>query len=527
MHLLNDGAKQFSLKGLIRFSIISLFTFILVSIGILIYSTKWGIGTSPDSAAYIGVASNLLIGKGLTIPYGNPPDQFLTFFPPLYPVFLSLGGIFGDSLLQSTRWLHVILLSANLLVFWFYIRMLMPALSSWLATLFLIPIVVSGPILTLHVMAWSETLFLLCGFGGLLLVTKGLIRKQNVLLLFGGILVGLSCLTRYSGIVFLATVALGGLLPDKDKWWKRIPFALLYGSAPGIIMSGLWVGWNFIMSGTLANRRFEFHPIQITHLQQGLDTIANWFLIPLSLPGVVKMGILGLFVSLLLTLILKNFKRYSDEARALFLFLVAFSLAYPVFLVVSISFFDANTPLDDRILSPLFVVLWIIIAAGIGHLLSLPNKYPKTNIFLVFIAISLFCSLSVSKKIPVFQNYHNSGIGFSHAQWRESELIEQINHLPQETKIFTNSPEGVYLLTGRPSTSLPRKVDLTRQQQNQNYQTDMNKLSTEIMRGDAVIVYFSKIQSAAIPTILEINNVINAQIERSELSDGFLVGGSN
>lgn len=517
----------FNYKPSLILSFLSFIVLLLLLSITLIYSTKWGIGTSPDSAAYIGVANNLLKGKGLTIPYGNPPDQFLTFFPPLYPVFLSLGGIFGDSLLQSTRWLHVILLSANLLVFWFYIRMLMPALNSWLAMLFLIPMVFSGPILNLHIMAWSEAFFLFCGFGGLLLVTTGLIRKQNVLLLSGGILVGLSCLTRYSGIVFLATVALVVfLLVDKDKWWKRILFSL-YVSAPGIIMISMWVGWNFIMSGTLANRSFEFHPIQITRFQQGLDTIANWFLIPLSLPGLAKMGFLGLFVSLLLTLILKNFKSLNGETRALFLFLVAFSFAYPVFLVVSISFFDANTPLDDRILSPLFVSFWIIIAAGIGHFFSLLNKYPKTNIFLVFIAISLFSSLSVSKKIPVFQSYHNSGIGFAHVQWRESELIEQINRLPQETKIITNSPEGVYLLTGRPSTPLPRKIDLTRQQQNKNYQTDMNKLSIEITRGDAVIVYFSKIQSTAIPTIIEINDVINAQIKRSELSDGFLVGGSN
>jgi len=289
-------------------SILLLITLFQLSPCFLSYSPKWGLGTSPDSAAYIGVASNLIIGKGLTIPYGNPPDQFLTFFPPLYPVLLSLGGIFGDSLLQSTRWLHAILLSANLLVFWFYMRMLMPAFNIWLATLFLIPMVFAGPILNLHVMAWSEALFLLCGFGGLLLVTTGLIRKQNALLWSGGILVGLSCLTRYSGIVFLATVALVVLLlVDKDKWWKRILFSL-YVSAPGIIMISMWIGYNFIISGTIASRSFEFHPIQITRFQQGLDTIANWFLIPLSLPGLVKMGIIGLFVSLLLTLILKNFK---------------------------------------------------------------------------------------------------------------------------------------------------------------------------------------------------------------------------
>lgn len=135
---------------------------------------------------------------------------------------------------------------------------------------------------------------------------------------------GLSCLTRYSGIVFLATVALVVLLlVDKDKWWKRILFSL-YVSAPGIIMISMWIGYNFIISGTIASRSFEFHPIQITRFQQGLDTIANWFLIPLSLPGLVKMGIIGLFVSLLLTLILKTSKVLMVKQERCFYFLSLF-----------------------------------------------------------------------------------------------------------------------------------------------------------------------------------------------------------
>jgi hypothetical protein len=405
-------------------------------------------------------------------------------------------------------------------------RKLIPVLSGCLATLLVVPMVFTGPIFNLHIMAWSEALFLLCGFSGLLLVTIGLFRKQNFLMVSGSILVGLACLTRYSGIVFLVTVALVVFLLDKDKWWKRIPFTLSL-SAPGLIMIGIWAGWNFATSGTLANRSFEFHPIQISRFQQGLDTVANWFLIPLNLPGVVKMGILGLFTLLLMISLLKNFKSLNGETRVLLFFLVIFSIIYPIFLMVSISFFDANTPLDDRILSPLFVSFWIIISAGIGHLLSISSKHPKINILLVFISILLFSGIGVTNKITVFQNYHNSGIGFSHTQWRESELINQINHLPPETKIYTNSPEGIYLLTGRPSAPLPRKIDFTRQLQNPNFQTDMRRLNDEIMMGDAVIVYFSKIQSIAIPTITEIDTVINAQIKRSQLSDGFLVGGSN
>jgi hypothetical protein len=132
--------------------------------------------------------------------------------------------------------------------------------------------------------------------------------------------------------------------------------------------------------------------------------------------------------------------------------------------------------------------------------------------------------ISFTQRISVFQNYHKSGIGFSHQNWRESELINQLRQIPSDLTIYTNSPEGIYLLTGKISVPFPRKIDLTRQIPNPNFQEYMSQMSNEISKGDAVIAYFSSIRSKAFPDLTDINLLLPTSIRRVEYSDGLLIG---
>ena len=74
----------------LRNSPITLLLYGLAIIGVicLLYVTNWGIGTSPDSAAYIASARNLTTGKGLTIPTASGLDTPMNFRAPLYPLVL-------------------------------------------------------------------------------------------------------------------------------------------------------------------------------------------------------------------------------------------------------------------------------------------------------------------------------------------------------------------------------------------------------------------------------------------------------
>ncbi len=489
----------------------------------MIYSTKWGIGTSPDSAAYIGSASNLLNGKGLSVPYGDPPDQPLSFYPPLYPIFLSLGGLSGYSIFQSSRWLHVILLSLNLLLLWLFIRKLIPSSLSLLSSILLIPFAISPSFFNLHIMAWSEALFLLTGYGGLFLVATGLSQHRKYFIIQGSFLLGLAFLTRYSGLAMIAAAGIAILIFQKGIIWTKLHYTI-YATIPALVMASGWMIWNFIINGNFASRSLDFHLIETNQLRLGLDTIANWFLIPLSLPGVVKIGILATIITPLMLFIFRGFNKFSEELKWIVSILATFFITYPLFLLVSISFIDANTPLDDRILSPLFIVFGLLMITAIGHLLNKLRYTLRTKILLASLGVLLFSVIGIEQRISAIHASHNFGIGFGHIQWRDSELIHQIKQFPADSIIYTNSPEGVYLLTGKPSIPIPRKIDLTRRTPNPNFQEKMNLMRHEILIGNAVIAYFSSVRSKAVPDPSEMIAFMPASKIIKEYTDGLIIG---
>lgn len=75
--------------------ILSLIAILLV----LLSTSRYGVGLSPDSAIYISVAKNLLSGNGYRefggIPFVN--------WAPLFPTLLAILGLLGISPLDGAR----------------------------------------------------------------------------------------------------------------------------------------------------------------------------------------------------------------------------------------------------------------------------------------------------------------------------------------------------------------------------------------------------------------------------------------
>ncbi len=495
---------------------------ILTICGTILYATRWGIGTSPDSATYIGVANNLLSGKGLTVPFGISPGQSLTFYPPLYPLFLAGSGMFGGTIPQTSRWLHVFLLAGNLTIFWLILRRFLPEPSS-LGLFLLFPLAFSNAFFTIHIMAWSEALFLLTGFGGLLLISHGVAHSKNGLILVGSTLLGFSALTRYSGLAFIASAVIAIFILAPGNFSVRLKESLRV-ALPGLSFFSIWIIRNLMISGNIANRGLEFHPITRAHFQQGLDTMAGWFLIPVSLPGLVKTGIISAIVIICLLILQTRQSIIKKEGQWLNGLLSTFALVYPLFLIASISFVDANTPLDDRILSPLLVAIWLLIAASIAQITPISKTGKSLFAIFIFLLAGVFSVSSLGKQASYLYEAHQDGLGFFHTRWRNSEIVNEINRLQTDTIVYTNSPEGVYLLTGTAAKPLPRKFDLTRQKPNPDFEENMKKLQQDLFEGKAVIAYFYSIRSLATPDVDELNLSIASEISRHPFSDGVFIG---
>lgn len=458
-------------------------------------ATRWGIGASPDSVVYLGSAKNLLAGRGLSVPFGSEIDGPLVQFPPLYPALLAGLGLVAGEPVAGARILAVVLMAANMWLAVAFAQRIMPHTA-------LVPLVTAGVVviapqtLALHAMAWSEPLFLALGFGGLLALARFLERGQVAALLISGALLGLACLTRYAGLALVGAGALVVLLWAPGSLGRR--FGLAAGlSALGCLPLASWMLRNQALAGTATNRTLMVHPLQAAHLRQALDSMAGWLLLPVTLPGLVKLAAVLVAVGGLAALLLQA-RRATQGAVVLGAslmparVLVVFGIVYYAFLVASISLVDANTPLDDRILAPIHLVGLILAAALVAGWLR-DRRGPMWVRLGLISLLTVFVLGSAGRTLGFVAASYRHGLGFNQAAWYSSPLLQQAAALPASLPVYSNAPEAVYLHTGRGALRLPRPFSAADQTENATYADEIAGMTTTMQAG-GVLVYFTALR---------------------------------
>lgn len=220
--------------------------------------------------------------------------------------------------------------------------------------------------------------------------------------------------------------------------------------------------------------------------------MAGWFSIPDTLSWLAPAALIAILV-LYASLRMKN-QLGKGNSRPLVDTLFIFSASYLLFLPISISLFDAYTPLDDRILSPFYitVMLGLIIWATdmIGSQMQFRHVRP---IIILSMVLIVGLQLGVLRKYAL--SVAHNGLGFSHQLWRESLLLKSVASVHKNIMIYSNVPEPVKLYLDRNATMLPIIFDPVSKRINQGYESEINELSAKVKARRAIVVYFSAGQS--------------------------------
>ena len=164
-------------------------------------ATRWGIGLSADSLVYIGGARNLLDGNGVI--YLNDVGELapVNDYPPLYPAMIVGLALTGMDPLLAAKCINAFLFAANIvLISAFTFSSTLSYGASLAAALFAVTCFSMAQI---HSMAWSEPVFVLSGFSGLILLGLYLQSGRRHLLYAEALAIAVSCLARYAGIAFV------------------------------------------------------------------------------------------------------------------------------------------------------------------------------------------------------------------------------------------------------------------------------------------------------------------------------------
>jgi hypothetical protein len=460
----------------------------------VLVTTKWGIGISPDSVSYIAGARSLVDGAGFSI--RGTAQTPITHFPPFYSLLLAGVGKLGIDPIVVARWLGALVFACNLAVLGRLLTDLNRNRRSAVdlgVVLGMSLMLSSTTMLEIHSMAWSEPVFVLLGLIGLIFLAQWLEEERLPLLALGAVAVGLALVTRYAGVAYLGTGLLGILFLDQRSWIRRLSSAALFGLI-AVLPIGAWIVRNLALAETATNRVIYLHVPNVTLAWEALATLSAWFLLPSALPTIMR-GLILLAVTIgvgFLYIIPRRARSKGIQTPQLPSTLRLFLIFIPVYvatLVVSNSVLRAYTPMEGRILSPLFVPSLVLIFYVCRQFLwaNPHRRFLRWS----FVGVGLIiAALSLGRAVAFVQRGHVDGLGFNSRLWHQSETLAELKTLPETRFVYSNAPEAIYIHLRRNAGKLPRRVESGTQLVNPNYAAELSAIQHDMIERGAAIVLF-------------------------------------
>ncbi len=428
-----------------------------------------GIGYSSDSFAYLSAADSLRV-EGLL-----SEDFWLVHYPPLYSLILLLldTNITFITLFQSA------LLIANLGMMGYQMSML--GVNDWLIVVALLAIGMSPVMILWHGHIHSEGLFVFFMQISIVLLAKKKLR-------WAAGVIGLASIQRYVGVTLIGLAFIVILI--RHGWLRAILFSVI-ASLP----MGIWLIRNELISD-IPGRHAFFDLIPFEKVTDGIVVLAPW-LYP-------TLGILLLSVFLTRTL-----PPFPLLARII----AGYIVGYLVFMLFSISFFDHFTSLDYRILAPVMILSWVLVAWLFQEQFRvLSGQRQQVVAGLAGLLIVAYLLVSVAYAVG---NLRPRGIGLVRATRPAHEAV--LESIPEGTTIYSNHNWLIQML-GRQASNLPFKTYWGRLEEMAVFDAQMNQVTNEVYNGDAVILWFEEFNKTNLVSLKELQAFLPY-----EVYDGLLV----
>ena len=454
----------------------------LLGAAIVLFVTRDGAGLSPDARGYLMGARHLASGEGYTILNGEGVPEPLTQFPPLYSMLLAPAEMVGISATTWSRFLNAALFAASISL---VARLARRCSGSWNVAMVCAALFAFAPdLLFLHSMVLSEPAFITCALAAFVLLGAYLEEGARWKLIAASIALAAALAVRYSAPPLIGAAAMCLLLNVRRPIGQRVADALLLCVIAAAPMAA-WMMRNAQLTGSAGGRPIAFHPPEKGHYDDAMKTLSYWLL-----PGSGDtVAIVGFALTAAVAIAVLIWAWRQAGARRL---IALTTVCYLVFIVLSITFIDALTPMDKRILAPVHVTLIVLVPLWIATL-----RLSATSLRALAVGFVLLMAVRAGGwvvKAP------RSDLGYACRQWRESELARFIHRLPPDALIYTNAVDFLYLGVNRFAKPIPRLYYAVSRKPDVMYRERLQTMSEELQARDGYLIYFSTIQRAWQPT---------------------------
>jgi len=501
--------NRFNLAILISFPIAA---FLLVYICTL----SCNLGVTPDSIFYIEGANSLKSSLG----YVTESGKLINHWPPFYSILLAcfsflvkedvlrIGSLFNSLFCAGFFFLFALIL----------IRRLTSRFSLFILNLFLL----FSASLDVFAFFWSEGPFLFL-LGAIIYLLIAVETNPSSVVGYGvvGFLCGLLFLTRYAALPFILVVSVyTKYISGENRNLRFVRLGFFFSLLA--ITASIWIIYTKSFNQEMTSRGMSYHLITGNHLRQFLGTMHLWII-----PYVSWNRLLLILCFILMSFILSQqmycqFVKLIRTTHRFSKMLIALILIYCLFLFVSISFFDYATPLDSRILSPLYFLLLILIAPLLDWLRMVSYKPIR---FGFYILLTYFLIGNARSSFSFWSNFKRYGAGYTSVAYRHSKLVNDISKI-KHGKILSNRADALKFLS--PATkdsvlSLPYKYNSVDGKLNILYSAEFSKVCHAVVNRTAVIAFFYDARMY-LPSEVEVKACLPDESYLRFYPDGFIAG---
>jgi hypothetical protein len=467
--------------------------FLVAAVGLNLAATRHGSGLTSDSLIYLNASRNLLAGRGVSRLSGLTGTKPITHYPPLFPAALAGLQAAGLTTADAARVLGAAALGLNVALVGLSIwRMTHNEWASMLGSF----LVLSSPIMIdLHSWAMSEPMFLLWCLCAALLLDAFTSTGRMRFLILTAFAAALGALTRYVGLALIAGLALALLLRSSGRAGRRVLETGAFAAIAVVPISG-WYIRNLILSGSLSNYSLVWHAPDSTVLKRPFAVAWEW-ISPTLFTYPALIGLIVLVVAGGLWLLLKGWKRWgrppgrwtrSLRKADLRGGLLCFIAAYVGAIGFSILFLGATVPVDQRISSPVYLSLIILL---VDAAVSWWTRQERVALKAWLIAAAGVLALSyLARSAALVDALWDESRGYASPSLAVAGSSEVIGRVPDDVLVYTNSFAPLEYFYGRGSVSIPLPGDPVTRQVVGSYAQDLQRMRERIGRGDAVMVLF-------------------------------------
>jgi len=429
-------------------------------------ATLNGTGLSPDSVSYIRTARQLAAGSSIL--------EIGTHWPPGYPLLLHGFSVLPGEEFGAARFLAVLailaaIVPANLVLQ----RELHGPYAVYLRIAALVAMLASASYMAIFWVALTEGLFSAALLWSLYAALAMAERPTMPALLVLAAGISVMSLLRYASAPFILALALC-LVPAAMHWGRAWQVRTLLALMLALVPLVLWLSASSATGDGSGPRQIAWHPVGMLQLKQFGAAMQGWTGLPPLLAGLV-------FVASLLAAAALWWR----TRTTLLLMCLLIILGYLSFLVLSISLMDAHTPLDNRILTPLYPV-WLIMLCS---LFSRPHlERPKLQLAAVAVLV-VACLAGMGDFNRQFSQAIRYGIGFNDWRYAGSPIFQATADFPLDEIIYSNAKEFFYLLQNREVRVLPAYYNAHTLETNPHFDREMDDMVAALSQGKGSIVW--------------------------------------